>query len=71
MENFDQLDTLIHENQTLIKHVILFVISAMLIFVMCSLFYFVIYHRKQIKDQNEIIMLRNFYLENRNNKTNR
>lgn len=39
MENFDQLDRILAENETLVKHVIVFVVSAVLFFVLCALIY--------------------------------
>nr|ALN41968.1 CypoGV ORF56 [Cnaphalocrocis medinalis granulovirus] len=37
VENFDQLDTLLYENETLIKQVIMFIASATLIFLLATM----------------------------------
>lgn len=62
MENFDQLDALVRENETLIKHVIVFVVSATFIFVICGLMYTVITYRKTLENQMELVSLRDAYI---------
>ncbi|APO13932.1 ORF48 [Plodia interpunctella granulovirus] len=58
MENFDQLDTVVFENYTLIQQVIFFVVSATLIFIICSLLYTVMIYKSTLEDQYEIINMR-------------
>ncbi|AIS92049.1 hypothetical protein [Erinnyis ello granulovirus] len=47
MDNFDQLDTIIKDNQVLIQQVVLFIVSVTLIFIVCSLLYVVYTYDKQ------------------------
>ncbi|AAM70249.1 hypothetical protein [Phthorimaea operculella granulovirus] len=37
--NFDQLDVFLQQNEVIFRYIIMFVISIMLIFIICSLLY--------------------------------
>ncbi|QOD40011.1 Maph48 [Matsumuraeses phaseoli granulovirus] len=53
MDNFDQLDVLVHDNQNIIQYVIMFVISATLLFVIFTLLYSIVvlqYKNEQIPE---------------------
>ncbi|AAK70716.1 ORF56 similar to XcGV ORF54 [Cydia pomonella granulovirus] len=63
MENLDQLDRLVHENHTLIKQVVMFVVSATLIFVVCSLIYTVATYENRLEEQFELLRLREAYIK--------
>jgi|WetSurMetagenome_2_1015567.scaffolds.fasta_scaffold26832_4 hypothetical protein len=51
MDNFDQLDRFVTNNTTLIKHIIVFVVSTFLILLVCVLAYSMILGTKTMNEQ--------------------
>ncbi|AKN80725.1 hypothetical protein [Diatraea saccharalis granulovirus] len=62
MDNFDLLDELLYENRVFLKQIVVFVISATLIFLITSLLFAVFNYRNSLNEQREVVTLKNLYL---------